>query len=95
MSFDDAFASAKPRKSRLEREKDLAELAKAKLQAEEGTTATASEENSRYTRVAKKSAKVVADDAIWGNVLKKRSRLEMEKEKTKAKAQADGDGDEE
>ena len=34
MSFDEAFGSVKPRKSRLEREKELADLAKAKLEAD-------------------------------------------------------------
>lgn len=88
MSFDDAFASAKPRKSRLEQEKEIADLCKAKLQA-----AAVAEGDTRYARVAKKPAKAVADESVWGNVLKKRSRLEMDQEKAKAaSAAAEEDG---
>ena len=82
VSFDEAFASAKPRKSRLEREKELAQLAKAKIEADGVATA------SKYDRVEKKKPlgnSQQADDAIWGNVLKKRSRLELEKERAQAK----------
>ena len=79
MSFDDAFAGVKKPMSRLEREKE---------QAREQEKANAAELEIKQKA---KPAAVAIDSSIWGNVVKKRSRLEMDKERAQAAAKAEED----
>lgn len=77
MSFDDAFASIKPRKSRLEKDKEEATNAAALREVNDNENGNKKEEQS-LSVMKPKVVKKATDESVWGNVIKKRSRLEMD-----------------
>ena len=89
-SFEEAFGSFKPRKSRLEREKEAATLAKAALEASQAPDCVI-----QKSAVAKTEKVVQVNDDFWGSVVKKRSRLEADQDRAKATAAAQNEADEE
>ena len=78
MSFDDAFASIKPRKSRLEKDKEEATNAAAALREVNGNENDNKKEEQSLSVMKPKVVKKATDESVWGNVIKKRSRLEMD-----------------
>ena len=91
MSFDEAFGSVKPRKSRLEQEKERATL-EAQRAKEEAQKAA---DQPQVVQAAPKKVLASTEEPFWGNVIKKRSRLEIEKERAKAAFAKDQDADDE